>query len=140
MVQKITLEQIARHEGIRLKPYRDTVGKLTIGIGRNLDDRGISKEEAEMLFLNDIRHHMKLLDMEVKWWTKLDPVRQGVLLNMCFNLGIGGLLKFNKFLTALRLGNYEKASVEMMDSKWATQVGPRAVELSKQMKSGNYHS
>lgn len=138
MVQDITLEQICRHEGLRLKPYRDTVGKLTIGIGRNLDDRGITKEEAKLLFLNDIRHTMHALDIEMKWWTNLDPVRQGVMLNMAFNMGVGGLAKFHRMKTALRNKNYGKAAMEMLDSKWAKQVGPRATELAKQMESGNY--
>ncbi|MDP2172765.1 MAG: hypothetical protein Q8J62_03235 [Candidatus Cloacimonadaceae bacterium] len=86
-------EQLLRHEGLRLKPYRCTAGKLTIGIGRNLKDCGISQTEAYVLLENDIQNCEKqILDEIPEIYNALDEVRKSVLLNMCFNLGIGGLL------------------------------------------------
>ena len=129
---------LIRHEGLRLKPYRDTVGKLTIGVGRNLDDRGISKDEALYMLENDIRIAEEELDQRIPWWRDLDDVRQEILLNMAFNLGVPGLMKFKNFLRALREGNYARASDEMLASKWAIQVGRRADELSRAMREGEY--
>lgn len=127
------LEQIKRHEGLRLKPYRDTVGKLTIGYGRNLDDVGITKAEAERMLLMDIsRTEDELLQFD--WYSDLEPHRQDVLVNMCFNMGLPTLLKFKNMIAALESGDYDKAADEMLDSKWARQVGGRAEELAEQMR------
>ena len=127
---------LKKHEGIRLKPYLDTVGKLTIGVGRNLDDVGISKDEAEMMLLNDIDRSIHDLDHHLPWWINLDETRQTVLIDMCFNLGISRLLGFENTLKSIESGNYEIASQQMLQSKWAIQVGNRAKELSQMMKEG----
>src|SRR5438105_4864784 len=82
-------KELIRDEALRLKPYKDTVGKLTIGVGRNLDDKGISEAEAAVLLENDIAEHVALLDAKLSWWRKLDEARQNALANMCFNMGIG---------------------------------------------------
>jgi len=124
------VEQLIRHEGLNLKPYKCPSGKLTIGIGRNLEDRGITKEEALYLLYNDIDACIIDLYREVQWIRDLDGDKQEVLVNMCFNLGIGGLLKFRKFLSALESGNLKEARREMLDSRWAVQVGNRAIELA----------
>ena len=79
-------------EGLRLKPYRDTVGKLTIGIGRNLDDVGISEAEAKYLLSNDLDRTISDLDKYMLWWQTLDTPRRRVILNMAFNLGVAGLM------------------------------------------------
>lgn len=130
--------QLIRHEGLRLKPYKDTVGKLTIGVGRNLDDVGISEQEAMSLLDNDIdRARIDLLKV-LPWVKNLDSVRQDVLLNMAFNMGIGGLLTFKNTLAAIQNGDYADAADRMLESKWATQVGLRASELSQMMRSGHY--
>ena len=129
-------ETLIRHEGIRLKPYKDSMGKITIGIGRNLDDMGISTEEAGLMFLNDLDRVERELLTNFKWLPALSDVRQEVLMNMCFNLGITRLNGFRKMLAALADRNYEQAAVEMLDSKWATQVGSRALRLAEQMRSG----
>src|SRR5260221_216391 len=118
--------QLINDEGLRLKPYRDTVGKLTIGVGRNLDDKGISQEEAAIMLENDIDEHVALLDAKLPWWRKLDEARQNALANMAFNLGIEGLLGFKNSLALLERGEYEKAAANFAMSKWAKQVGPRA--------------
>jgi len=130
-------EQLVRHEGLRLKPYRCTSGKLTIGIGRNLDDRGISQTEAYVLLENDIQNcEMQLVDEIPEIYNTLDEVRKSVLLNMCFNLGIGGLLEFNNTLAFIAAGDWERAANGMLASKWAKQVGRRAIELSELMRKG----
>lgn len=127
--------QLERHEGLRLKPYRDTVGKLTIGIGRNLDDVGISPEEAELMLDNDIDKVLRQLS-DVDEYNTLGPARQTVLANMCFNLGFRGLLGFRRMWAAIARGDYSEAARQMLDSRWAHQVGYRAQELAKIMRTG----
>ena len=129
--------QLVRHEGLKLKPYRCTAGKLTIGIGRNLDDRGISRKEAYAMLDRDIRdcEHW-LIDKIPEIYNNLDEVRQSVLLNMCFNLGIKGLLSFKNTLRFIAAGDWERAANSMLASKWAKQVGMRAIELSELMRKG----
>lgn len=130
-------QQLVRHEGLRLKPYRCTAGKLTIGIGRNLDDCGISQTEAYVLLENDIQNCEKQLLNEIpEIYNSLNEVRRSVLLNMCFNLGIGGLLGFNNTLAFIAEGDWERAANGMLASKWAKQVGRRAIELSELMRKG----
>ncbi|GAB1468349.1 hypothetical protein MASR2M64_10670 [Candidatus Cloacimonadota bacterium] len=129
--------QLVRHEGLRLKPYRCTAGKLTIGIGRNLDDCGISQKEAYALLDNVIRNcEQQLLDEIPEIYNALNEARKSVLLNMCFNLGIGGLLEFNNTLAFIAAGDWERAANGMLASKWAKQVGRRAIELSELMRKG----
>jgi len=129
--------QLVRHEGLKLKPYRCTAGKLTIGIGRNLDDRGISQKEAYAMLERDILDcEQQLLDEIPDVYTGLDEVRQSVLLNMCFNLGLKGLLQFKNTLAFIASGDWERAANNMLASKWAKQVGMRAIELSELMRKG----
>jgi lysozyme len=130
------IRQLRLHEGERLKPYRCTAGKLTIGVGRNLDDRGISAAESAYLLGNDIDHHWRELVKALPWVEQLDEVRQRVLLDMAFNLGIGGLLGFKNTLATIKGGNYRKAGEMMLDSKWAGQVGQRADRLAVMMATG----
>lgn len=129
-------DQLALHEGRRLKPYVDTVGKLTIGVGRNLTDRGISLSESNVLLHNDIDVVIHQLNEKLPWWKKMNRVRRLVLADMCFNLGIGRLLLFENTLAAMRRGDYELAATEMLSSKWAKQVGSRATRLSEMMRTG----
>ena len=128
--------QIRLHEGERLKVYKCTAGKLTIGVGRNLEDRGISVEESNMLLDNDLAAFQVELLRKLPWVADLDDVRQRVLIDMAFNLGISGLLTFKNTLAAIKRGDYEKAAPMMLDSKWATQVGKRAERLSTMMLTG----
>lgn len=128
--------ELIRDEGVRLKPYMDSVGKLTIGVGRNLDDVGITSNEAAMLLDNDILLTMSALDRSLPWWRELDENRQRVLINMAFNLGINGLLKFKTTLKFVESGDYHLAAASMMKSKWAKQVGSRAERLSVMMLKG----
>src|SRR5262245_15035589 len=129
-------EQLMRDEGRVLHPYKDSVGKLTIGYGRNLDDVGISEQEAELMLDSDIQRTNIDLHAYLPWVFHLDKPRLGVLANMAFNMGIGGLLQFKKMLAAVQASDWERASAEMLDSKWAHQVGERATRLAAQMRDG----
>jgi lysozyme len=128
--------QLVNDEGIRLKTYRDTVGKLTIGVGRNLDDVGISTAEAMALLENDLAHVASQLDAALPWWKSMTDNRQQALANMCFNMGLGTLLTFKTTLGLMQSGNYSAAADAMLNSKWAKQVGARAVRIANQVKGG----
>lgn len=131
------LEQaLVRDEGLRTRPYRCTAGKLTIGVGRNLDDVGITPAEAMALLRNDINVVTVALDARLPWWRTLDEARQHVIINMAFNMGIATLLTFKNTLALIQAGKFEDAAAAMLQSKWARQVGPRARRLAAQMKEG----
>lgn len=136
MIAAKLIADLERDEGVRLKPYQDSLGILTIGIGRNLRDRGISREEAYHLLNNDLEGVVADLDRALPWWSSLTEPRQRVLANMAFNLGVPGLLAFRHFLAHAEAGDYEAASTEMLASHWATQVGPRAQRLANAMRDG----
>lgn len=137
-------DQLRRDEGVRLKVYTDTVGKLTIGVGRNLTDKGISEQEAEAMLTADVMEVREALSKNGYQYflgdSDDDPevVRYDVLVNMAFNMGIHGLLQFRIMLRAYRDGDWETAAAEMLRSKWATQVGDRAHRLSEQMRTGEW--
>ena len=131
-------EMLQKHEGLRLKPYRCTAGKLSIGFGRNLDDKGITEEEANWLLSNDIEEITQQAQDNFQWFDSLDEVRQNVILDMIYNLGMAGFLKFKLMIHFLEIGDYTQASIEMKDSKWFDQVGDRAKELCKMMYTGIY--
>jgi lysozyme len=133
------LEQLERHEGLRLKPYRDTVGKLTIGVGRNLTDVGLSESEARFLLRTDVTRVKADLDTHLPWWRGLDDVRARVLADMAFNLGIAGLVGFRDTLAAVRAGRWADAAAGMRASKWAGQVKGRAERLASMMQTGDDH-
>lgn len=138
MDEKRLLQDLERDEGKRAKPYRDTVGKLTAGIGRNLDDVGLREDEMQLMLRNDVAAAAADLDRVMPWWRKMTDARQNALLNMCFNLGIGRLSGFAVTLGLLRKGEYEAASREVLRSKWAVQVGDRAVRISQLFAKGEY--
>jgi lysozyme len=128
--------QLIEYEGIRLKPYTCPAGKLTIGVGRNIQDLGISHSEAIYLLDNDIKRVISQLDAVLPWWRGMDEVRQRVLADMCFNMGITRLMSFKKTLAAMEAHDYRTAALEMEDSKWFTQVGRRGVALVAMMRTG----
>jgi lysozyme len=130
------VRQLRLHEGERLKPYRCTAGKLTIGVGRNLEDRGITRDESAMLLANDITAMETELVRALPWVTQLNEVRQRVLLDMAFNMGVVGLLNFKRTLATIQAGDYQQAATMMLDSKWARQVGQRAERLARMMMTG----
>ena len=130
---------LKKHEGVMLFAYSDTVGKTTIGYGRNIDGvggKGISLEEAEYLLENDVEEFITGVEEALPWALGETSARKRVLVNMAFNLGVEGLLGFSNMLEAMEDGDYETASKEMLNSKWATQVGKRAVELAADMEHG----
>lgn len=126
---------IKKDEGFRSHPYLDTVKKVTIGYGRNIDDNGITEEEAEFLLDNDIARCRKEL-AQFPWYYLQPPGVQDALLNMCFNLGIARLSGFRKMIAALEARNYTQASKEALDSKWATQVPNRAKSVAVAIRAG----
>jgi lysozyme len=131
-------DQLIRDEGVRLFPYVDTVGKVTIGVGRNLTDDGISLTEARQLLANDIANAVAVMERELPWAVGLDDVRHAALANMAFNLGVGRLLGFKNFLDAMRSGDWKTARNQMLDSTWAKQVGARAQRLAIQIETGEW--
>ena len=126
---------LIENEGLRYHPYTDTVGKLTIGVGRNLSDRGLTLEEIHFLLDNDIARCKKDLS-SLDWYKTQPPGVQEALLNMCFNLGITRLKKFTKMIDALRVRQYHKAALEALDSTWAQQVGDRAKQVAAMIREG----
>jgi len=138
MISQIGQSLLKQHEGVKLRPYRCTADKITIGVGRNLDDIGISMEEAEYLFHNDLKRVEKSLNTIEIYYDLDDVVRQYVLFDMCFNIGLSGLKRFKKMWQALEDKHYGKAADEMLDSKWAKQVGSRAIRLAKMMRTGTW--
>jgi lysozyme len=129
--------QLIRHEGVRLKPYKCTSNKLTIGIGRNLEDKGITRKEADYLLNNDIGECLDdLSNLFVLEWGKFPDTVKIVLCNMRFQLGPGHFRSFRKMIQALKNYDYKEASLQMLDSKWArTQTPARAGELYEMMKN-----
>ena len=132
---KEMVQQLELHEELRLKPYYDTVDKLTSGIGRNVEDTGISKAEASCMLEDDLIRIIAELDEQMPWWRELTENRRRILVDMAFNLGTFGLSQFRDMLAATKVGDFDGASKEMLDSKWAKQVGSRAERLAKAMKT-----
>lgn len=139
--------QLVIDEALRLKPYDDATGKelkpgdivkgkISIGIGRNLSDVGITKSEAAMLFGADIDNVEADLDRFLPWWRGMSDVRRQVIANMCFNMGINKLQGFVNTLRAMKQGDYKAAAAGMRNSLWAKQVGARAERLAKMMEEG----
>ena len=130
------VDQLIGYEGLKLKPYYCPAGKLTIGAGRNLEDKGISEKEAIFLLENDIDECIS--DLEYLFKDKFDSFPEqvkSVLIDMRFNLGAAGFRSFKKMITALNESDFDKASEEMKDSKWYSQVGKRGETLVEMMKS-----
>jgi len=126
-------QMLIRHEGLKLEPYVDTEGYPTIGVGHKI--RNITRKEAMELLDNDMEE--VILQAETfSWFSRMNSTRQDVVLNMIFNLGFGGFKKFKRMIRALETRNYPAAALEMRDSKWARQVGKRAIELSQMMIDG----
>lgn len=130
--------QLTIDEGRRALIYLDSVGKWTGGVGRNLVDRPFSDDEIDLMLKNDIDLVEQDLDRRLPWWREMSNARQNVLANMCFNLGITRLLGFTQALSHMRSRRYEAAAREMLDSKWAKQVGARAIRLAALMRKGEF--
>jgi len=152
------LDQLVLHEGLELLPYKDTLNIDTIGIGRNLEHRGLSeeelahigkdisdicewgitKEQAYYLAENDVKIVEKEVCEKHPCVLELDEVRQRVIIDMAFNMGVPRLSKFVKMWKAIDEENFAEAKIQMLDSRWANQVGNRAVRLSNAMETGEW--
>lgn len=136
------LAMIERHEGLRRHVYKDSVGAFTIGVGRNVDSEhggiGISTDEAYFLLENDVIRTRKELARSYAWFNDLDEIRQDALIDMHFNLGGPRFGSFKNMIAALEHGDYIAARDQMLDSKWARQVGARATELAMMVWRGEY--
>jgi len=131
-------ELIAGHEGLRLDLYQDTVGKWTIGYGHNIEDNGITKWTAEQMLTADVNHaHLECYQTFI-WFKLLDEVRQAVIVDMVFNMGMPRFKGFKKTIKYISKNLFETASVEMLDSKWAKQVKGRSEKLSQMMRKGEW--
>lgn len=154
-VQRIDMErmraQLIYHEGLFLKSYRCPTGKLTIGVGYNIDahglpsfvltheelkNTGITKKQAMLLLDNQIQETAESLDHYLSWWRGRPEIRMRIMLDMAFNLGIHGFLAFKNTLAFIAAGQYDLAATGMLRSKWATQVKGRAVRLARMMRTG----
>lgn len=136
------IKQLRADEGCKPCVYNDHLGFATIGVGRLVDSRkagaGLRQAEIEFMLANDIEDRMRALSAALPWFISLDEVRQGVLVNMAFQMGTAGLLAFSNTLKLIRQGQYDAAADAMMQSKWAVQTPERAARLSKQLRIGQW--
>jgi lysozyme len=130
------MADLRRDEGLRLKPYVDTTGHISIGYGRNLTDIGITRAEAEAMLREDTLRHVMELEALLPWVKSLDPVRQRAMGNLAFNLGLPTLRKFPKFLGHMERKEYAAAAVALLQSRYAQQVGARADRLAVMIRDG----
>jgi len=128
-------EMLIRHEGLRLQPYRCSEGKLTIGVGHNLDDNGISEDIAMTMLEEDVEACMDALHT-FEWFHRLNTVRKNAMIDMMFNLGLPRFSGFRRMIMAMEAGDYVEAASEARDSLWYKQVGSRAEEVCKMIKDG----
>ena len=126
---------LVREEGLRLMPYKDSVGLLTIGIGRCLDTTGISPAECEVLFANDLAH-IEAQAQTFPYYAKLDPVRQTVVLSALFQLGLRSWQSFTTTNSLIAAGKYAEAADAIGESKWAKQTPQRVGRLMEMMRTG----
>jgi lysozyme len=142
MIDELT-SQLRRDEGSRNTVYQDHLGFWTLGVGRLVDSRkpgsGLRPDEISYLLRNDINDRIDALTRAIPFFQDLDDARKGVLLNMAFQMGTEGLLKFTTTLGLIRLGDFAGASQQMLNSKWAKQTPARAERLAKQMETGVWH-
>jgi lysozyme len=140
-------EQLILHESVKLLPYDDKTGGevkpghvlqgyFTIGIGHNLTINGISITISDLLFAEDVAKTTKAVLKLFPWWTALGDVRQRVVIDMVFNIGITGFSKFHETIKAIEKGDFHRAADQMEKSLWYKQVGTRAVRLTKMMRTG----
>ena len=128
-------KQLRLHEGVEKFPYKCTAGYLTIGVGRNIEERGLLDDEIDFLLDNDIEVVMNEVSVTFDWFFDLSEVRQRVVADMIFNLGLPRFKQFENMIAALEAGDWAEAANQMMDSKWAKQVGKRAERLRDMMET-----
>jgi lysozyme len=140
-MSKLT-EMLRRHEGVETHAYKCTSGKITVGVGRNIDPDGglgLSDDEIDVLLENDIDRSIKELGAAFNWFSDLNEARRDAMIDLAFNMGLTRLNGFKKALAAMAEANYDTAAAEFMDSKWASQVKDRAIEICAMIKTGNYN-
>lgn len=135
-VRQAVIPSLMRDEGHSLKPYRCSAGKLSIGYGRNLEDVGITEDEAMALLEHDVDSALADCLRAFPWFPALDAVRQGVVVQLVFNMGLPRVLGFKNTLAAIARGDYDAAANGLRRSRWATQVGARADRLIAAMRTG----
>lgn len=127
--------QLKRDEGLRLRPYQDSVGVWTAGYGHNLTARGISQAVADLLLEEDMDAVVRDL-ASLPWFAMLSNVRQRAVANLAFNVGLAGLRTFVRFIAALGAKDYAEAARELEHSRWFGQVGTRGPRLVKMIETG----
>ena len=129
-------DQLVIDEGLELKPYRCSADKLTIGVGRNIQEVGITKDEAMMLLANDIARCAGECTREFPWFAELTPLRKEAVINLVFNMGMATFKKFKKTIAFIENGEYERAGTELLDSNYARQVGQRSQRVANMLADG----
>ena len=134
------IKQRRKHEGVETHVYKCSAGFETIGVGRNIakSGLGLSGDEIDYLLQNDINRCVRELAYALDWFGTLDGVRQDAMVTLCFNLGLSRLMQFKLALDAMERGEYRKAAAEFLDSRWAKQVGNRAIEVTYMISTGEY--
>jgi len=125
-------DELVTDEGRRNQAYIDTMGLTTIGIGRELSRKGLSDNEVNLLFRNDVIACCEIMDRNISWWRTLPPAKQRVMLNLCF-MGWGSFSQFHKFLAAMEAHDWATAAAELQDSKWWTQVASRGPRVKARL-------
>lgn len=135
------IEQLRIHEGVREKVYLCSAGYETIGVGRNISESGLglSSDEIDYLLSNDIKRCQQEMEFNFDWFKELDDVRRDAMINLCFNIGVTSLKKFSKAIAAMNVHDYETAAMEFLDSRWASQVGTRALDVTDMIRTGDYN-
>jgi len=123
-------KQLVVHEGLELKPYKCTANKTTIGVGRNIEEVGISEDEAMYLLENDIKNVVAQCQATFSWFDDLTDIRKEAIVNLVFNMGLSTFCKFKNTISYLEQGLYELAGTELLDSNYARQVGQRSVDVA----------
>ena len=142
--QQLLIQELRFDEGVRYEPYNDSLGIPTVGVGHDLQvsplpdvwSYPLTDDEVDQLLTEDLEKVFTGLNNNLQWWADLNDVRQRVLCNMCFQMGIGGLLGFRNTLILIRQGQYVAAASGMINSKWADQTPARAQRLAKMMSTG----
>lgn len=129
------LNEIKKHEGFSSTVYQCTEGYDTIGYGFAIKDLELEEDIAELILMRKINNLQQKISLSFKWWLDSPEEVKNVVVNMCYQLGIRGFSKFKKTIYLLETEQYEEASVEMLDSKWAKQTPGRARELSERLAS-----
>ena len=135
------IEMLRKHESVETHAYECSANKITVGVGRNIDKDGgigLSNDEIDYLLANDIKRVNGELQRSFDWFNSLDQVRKDAMIDLCFNIGLPRMIGFKKALAAMDGVDYDTAALEFLDSRWAKQVGSRAVTITNMIRSGEY--